>query len=365
MSDREQDSSADKSHEPTQQKLNKSREKGDVPYSNEATAAAIYIGFFVVLILTAGWTVSRLQTTFSVLLHKPEAAAQLFLFSQESDFALQFFVQIATSVAPVFLLLILAAWGSVFAQQAFTFAPSKIKPKMSRISMVDNAKQKYSLNGLAEFVRSASKLTAVLLVLAFAYQDRFQELPGLSGLPAQAIGQFLLRESIYFCGFITIAAVMIAAVDLPWRQIQHRNRLKMTFQELKDENKDTEGDPSLKAARRRRAETIATNHMLADVPTADIIIVNPTHYAVALKWDRAKRSTPICVAKGVDEIAARIREAASAAGVPIKRDPPTARSIYSLVDVGKSIQKEHYAAVAAAIHYADETRRKSKKGYST
>lgn len=365
MSDKDQDSSADKSHEPTQQKLRKSREKGDVAYSNEATAAAIYIGFFVALILAAGWSVSRLQTTFSLLLHRPEDVGQLLLYSQDSEFAFQFFTQIAVSIAPVFLILIMAALASVFAQQAMIFAPSKIKPKMSRISIIDNAKQKYSLNGLAEFLRSAMKLSAVLLVLAFAYQTRFTELPGLSGLPAQAIGQLLLRESIYFCGFITIAAVMIAAVDLPWRKVQHSNRLKMTYQELKEENKDTEGDPSMKAARRQRAETIATNHMLADVPKADVVIVNPTHYAVALKWDRAAKATPVCVAKGVDEIAARIREAASAAGVPIKRDPPTARSIYSIVEIGKTIKKEHYAAVAAAIHFADETRKKSRKAYST
>ena len=219
MSDNDQDSSADKSHEPTQQKLRKSREKGEVAYSNEATAAAIYIGFFVVLILVAGWSVSRLQKLLTTLLHKPDAAGDLLLFSESGNFTFTFFTQVATSVAPIFLMLILAALGSVFAQQAFVFAPSKIKPKMSRISIVGNAKQKYSLNGLSEFVRSFMKLSAVLLVLTFAYKTRFQELPGLSGLPAQAIGQFLLRESIYFCGFITIAAVAIAAIDLPWRQI--------------------------------------------------------------------------------------------------------------------------------------------------
>jgi flagellar biosynthesis protein FlhB len=359
-----QDSGADKSHEPTHQKLQKSREKGDVPYSSEATAAATYIGFFVVLILTAGWSTSRLYTTFSVLLHKPDAAAELLLYSQGANFVLSFGIQIATSILPVFLLLMLATLASSLGQRAFTFAPSKIKPKLSRISITDNAKNKYGFNGLAEFARSLMKLSAVLLVLTFAYRGRYMELPGLSGLPAHSIAQLLHRESIYFTGFIAIAAVMIGAIDLPWRQIQHRNRLKMTHQELKEESKDTEGDPSMKAARRRRAETIATNHMFADVPKADIILVNPTHYAVALKWDRAHGTPPVCVAKGMGAIAARIREVASEAGVPIRRDPPTARSIYSLVDIGKEIKKEHYAAVAAAIHYADKMRKKWKKAYS-
>ena len=363
MSEREQDSSADKSHEPTQQKLRKSREKGDVPYSVETTAAAVYIGFFVVLITVSGWTMMRIHGILSAFFHKPDAFSELLLVSREADVKLTLLAQILISIAPVFALLMLAAIASVIGQRAFTFAPSKIKPKLSRISIIDNAKQKYSLNGLAEFVRSTAKLLAVLLVLYFAYQSRFVELPSLTGLPHQAIALLLQKEAIYFCGFITIAAVAIAAVDLPWRQLQHRNRLKMSHQELKEENKDTEGDPTLKAARRQRAETIATNHMLQDVPKADIVIVNPTHYAVALKWDRERRGTPICVAKGVDQIAARIREAAASAGVPIKRDPPTARSIFALVDIGKEIKKEHYAAVAAAIHYADEIRKKWRKGY--
>ncbi len=363
MSEEGQDNGADKSHEPTQQKIRKSREKGEIAYSNETTAAAIYIGFFVALILVAGWSCTRLLTLMTNLLHKPQSVSETLLFAESGNFTLTFFTQIILAVAPVFLLLILAAFGSVFAQQAFVFAPSKIKPKMSKISIIANAKQKYGLNGLAEFVRSFMKLSAVLLVLAFAYQTRFQELPGLSGLPAQAIGEFLLRESIYFCGFITMAAVAIAGIDLPWRQIQHRNKLMMTFQELKEENKETEGDPTMKAARRQRAEAMATNHMMADVPTADIVLVNPTHYAVALKWDRENHTVPICVAKGVDEIAARIRAVAAESGVPIKRDPPTTRSIYSLVKVGKAIRKEHYAAVAAAIHFADETRKKAKKSY--
>lgn len=365
MSEREQDTGADKSHEPTQQKLRKSREKGDVPYSVEATAAATYIGFFVVLITVAGWTIMRLHGTLTGFFHKPDAYRDLLLYSREADVKLSLLFQILISIGPVFALIMLAAIASVFGQRAWTFAPSKIKPKLSRLSLIDNAKQKYGLNGLAEFVRSLAKLSAVLLVLYFAYQSRFIDLPGLAGLPYQAIAQLLHKEAIYFCGFITVAAVAIAAIDLPWRQLQHRNRLKMTHQELKEENKDTEGDPSLKAARRHRAETIAMNHMLQDVPKADIVIVNPTHYAVALKWDRARRATPVCVAKGVDEIAARIREAAATAGVPIKRDPPTARSIYGLVDIGKEIKKEHFAAVAAAIHYADEARKKWRKAYKT
>ena len=135
----------------------------------------------------------------------------------------------------------------------------------------------------------------------------------------------------------------------------------MTHEELKKESKENEGDPELKRNRRDRAQAIAQNKMLQDVPKADVVIVNPTHYSVALQWHREQGGAPVCVAKGTDEIAARIREIAAESGVPIKSDPPTARAIYATVEIGDEIEREHYAAVAAAIHFADTIRAKAKE----
>ena len=358
MSDKDETGGADKSHDPTPKKLQTSREKGDVPYSSEATAAATYAGFFVILIVAAGWTMTQLQDAMTSFLVHPTDIGAMLLAPSENGFFARLGARIAAATAPVFAILMAAAVASIMFQRAFTFAPSKIKPKLSRLSMISNAKQKYGPDGLSEFLKSAAKMSAVLAILLLAYKDRFTELPALAQLPANAIAPLLHREAIFFCGLVTAAAALIAAIDLPWRYFQHRNRLKMTYQEVKEENRETEGDPTLKSARRQRAESIATNRMMNDVPKADIVIVNPTHYAVALKWDRARDAAPVCVAKGVDAIAARIREAAAVAGVPIKRDPPTARSIHAMVEIGEEIRKEHYAAVAAAIHYAEEMRKK-------
>ena len=362
MSDNENSSSADKSHQPTPQKIRRSREQGEVAYSNEATSAATYIAFFVALFIVVGWTMTRLLSLLAAFFHRPDEIGGLLLFSEGNDYLGHLSLEFFGAVSPLFIMLALAALASVFAQRAFVVAPSKLKPKWSKISLVQNAKQKYGPNGLAEFAKSAAKLIAVMFILLFAVKDRFMELPSLSGAPANMIAELMLREAIFFGGCISAAALLIAAIDLPWRHFQHLNKLKMTHQELKEENKETEGDPLLKSTRRNRAESIAQNRMMSDVPKADIVIVNPTHYAVALKWDRKKQAAPVCVAKGVDEIAARIRQTASAAGVPIKRDPPTARSIYSMVKIGGEIRKEHYAAVAAAIHYADTMRKKWARG---
>ncbi|MEM9170302.1 MAG: EscU/YscU/HrcU family type III secretion system export apparatus switch protein, partial [Pseudomonadota bacterium] len=255
--------------------------------------------------------------------------------------------------------LALAALLSLIAQRAIVWAPSKLNPKWSRLSIIDNAKQKYGPNGIGEFVKSFAKMAVVTIILLVAFRDRFFDLPFLALLPAQAFGPTIYKEAVFFLGLVTAAAIGIAALDLPWKRHRHEKKLMMTFEELKKESKETEGDPTVKAERRRRAQEIATNRMLSDVPDANVVIVNPTHYAVALRWNRDTDATPVCVAKGVDEIAARIREVAGQAGVPIKRDPPTARSIHALVDIGDEINREHYVAVAAAIHYADEVRRKA------
>jgi flagellar biosynthetic protein FlhB len=135
----------------------------------------------------------------------------------------------------------------------------------------------------------------------------------------------------------------------------------MSRKELMDETKDSEGDPVMKQQRRQRAYDIATNRMMADVPKADVVIVNPRHYAVALRWDRTAGGAPVCVAKGVDEVALRIRTVAMEAGVPIRQDPPTARALHASVEIGAEIRPEHYRPVAAAIRFAEAVRKRARR----
>ena len=152
----------------------------------------------------------------------------------------------------------------------------------------------------------------------------------------------------------------IGVVDFLWQRHALMQRNRMTRQEMLDEMKDSEGDPHTKAQRRQRGQEIAMNQMLADVAKANVVIVNPTHYAVALKWQRGARTAPILVAKGVDEVARKIRERAAEHGVPIHSDPPTARAIHASVDLGKPIRPDQYRAVAAAIRFAQAMRTRAK-----
>lgn len=359
----ENKSAEEPSHAPTQHKLQRSRKEGDVVYSNEVTAAATYAALYVAIAVAGGWSVSRVGSLLLTFLSRPQDIGNALFSAASSKFVSNLVSELFVAMTPVFGALALAAVISLVAQRAIVVAPKKIKPKLSRLSIIDNAKQKYGPSGIFEFFKSFAKLTAIILILVFALREKFLNLPELAALPAQAFSSIVFREAVFFLGLVTAAAALIAAIDYPWKRYQHEKKLRMTHEELKQESKENEGDPAMKGARRERANALARNRMLADVPDANVVIVNPTHYAVALRWDREKGGAPVCVAKGVDEMAARIREIAAEAGVPIRRDPPTARSIYALVEVGDEIAREHYAAVAAAIHYAQEIKQKMKLGY--
>ena len=238
----------------------------------------------------------------------------------------------------------------------------KLQPKLDRISPLANLKNKFGRNGLFEFAKSFVKLCVISLVLGpifLAY--RWPQLMQTMALEATLGATVMLQMSVGFLAAVVGIGALIGIVDFIWQSFEHLRKNRMSHQELKDEAKQTEGDPYFKQERRERGRAIATNRMLADVPEADVVIVNPEHYAVALSWDRNPGSAPVCVAKGTDHIALRIREIATEAGVPLHRDPPTARALHATTELGEQIAPEHYRAVAAAIRFAETMRRKAGK----
>ena len=253
----------------------------------------------------------------------------------------------------------------LFVQRAFVFAPEKVAPKMNRISIISGAKNKFGASGMFEFAKSAFKLVLTSILLVWFISGRLDQLITTTAMSpgqlATGIGDILVD----FLLLVFVSALVIGGVDYMWQFAQHLKKNRMSLKEIKDEAKDSEGDPHFKQQRRQRGYEIAMNQMLADVPDADVIIVNPTHYSVALKWDRMTGGAPVCVAKGVDEIAARIRELAEENAVPIFSDPPTARALHATVEIGEEITRDHYRAVAAAIRFAEEIRQKMPKSWNS
>jgi flagellar biosynthetic protein FlhB len=347
----------EKPYEATQRKLEQAREKGDIPRSLDLMAAATYCGLLAFALTVGGAAIAAAGATLAGFLGN---AGRLAASGAGPDLVAAWILELAVSLGPAFALPIVFVAGAVFLQRAWVFAPDKITPRLSRISPIENAKQKFGRNGLFEFAKSAVKLIVISIVVGLFLT---RHLPDLLALPAADPGQvsgLMLAKATDFLVLVSVLALIFGAVDFLWQRAEHLRTQRMSHKELVDETKETEGDPFIRQQRRQRGYDIATNRMMNDVPKADVVIVNPRHYAVALRWDRGAGGAPVCVAKGVDEVALRIRAVAMEAGVPIRQDPPTARALHASVEIGKEVLPEHYRPVAAAIRFADAIRRRAR-----
>ncbi|WP_299506748.1 flagellar type III secretion system protein FlhB [Cypionkella sp.] len=339
--------------------MDEARKRGEIPKSTDLSTAAAYAGFVLVGLVGGTAMLQHFGQAGLVLLDQPDRLAPLFFGNDTAPIAAMSFA-FASAILPIFAAPMLGVALMLVAQRAVHFAPEKLSLKWSRISPLANAKQKFGREGLFEFGKSFAKLLVVALILTVQLSENAADiLASLAMEPAQSMA-LMLQLLLHFMLLVVLTIGIFGGVDYFWQQMQHRRRNMMSRKDLIDEMKDSEGDPHVKQQRRQRAQQIATNRLLQDVAKADVIVVNPSHYAVALKWSRKGRAAPICVAKGVDEVAARIRAKAAEAGVPLQSDPPTARAIYATVDIGQQIRPEHYRAVAAAIRFAEAMRKRRK-----
>jgi flagellar biosynthetic protein FlhB len=265
-------------------------------------------------------------------------------------------------LVPFLLIPAATALLSVVAQQALVFAPTKLKPQLSRISPIKGAKNKFGRNGLFEFAKSFAKLCIFSAILFLYLWARLPELlMSIAATPGQ-VTVYMLTLCLGFLAMVLAVAAALGVVDLLWQRAEHLHRNRMSHREMRDEHKQMEGDPYIKQQRRQRATEIATNRMLADVPEADVVIVNPTHYAVALRYDQEGMRAPRVVAKGADLIAAEIRERARAANVPLFSAPPLARALYFTTRLDQEIPAGLYVAVAHVLAYVYQLRAATQSG---
>ncbi|MCE8001066.1 MAG: flagellar biosynthesis protein FlhB [Rhodobiaceae bacterium] len=351
---------SDKSFDATPQKLEKAREKGEIARSADVGTAASYLGLLVACLAAGSWSVQYLGTLLMIPLDQADTLGALFFGGAATAPTGGLLREIAIGGSPLFLIPGLCVILAILAQRGFVFAPTKLEPKMSRISPISNAKNKYGRGGLFEFAKSAVKLIVYSVILGIFIYGRRQEIIGTLHSDAGIASRYMANLCLEFLFIILLVSASIGAIDWFWQHAEHLRKNRMSRKEVMDESKETEGDPHLKNERRQRGQTRASNQMMADVPSADVIIVNPTHYAVALTWSRLPGQAPVCVAKGVDEIATAIRRSAAEAGVPIHHDPPTARALFASVEIGCEIDEEHYRAVALAIRFAENMRRRAK-----
>lgn len=356
MSEEDDDS---KEFDPTPQKLEQARKRGDLVKSAEITVAASYGGFVLAALGAGAASLTMFGARASVMLDQADTLSRQLLGGGTAHMG-GLLGGMVLAAAPWLLIpgaLVLAA---LLAQRAIVFAPDKLMPKLGRINPIANAGQKFGRTGLFEFAKSFAKLAIIAFILG---KFLIRELPNIlmsQQLEAQLGAAQFLELIVQFVLLMLLLAAVMGAIDYLWQRAQFLRRNRMSRKELTDEMKQSEGDPQMKSQRRQKAIEIATKQMIADVAKANVVIVNPTHYAVALKWERGSNKAPVCLAKGVDEVAARIRAVAAEAGVPLHSDPPTARALYATVDVGGEIRPEQYRAVAAAIRFAEKMRKRAR-----
>jgi flagellar biosynthetic protein FlhB len=353
------DDDTEKSHEPSQKKLEDARKRGDVPRSMDLAVAAVYGGAALALTLAGPGMINAVGSAAIGLIEQSDQMSQLMVTSARAPVL----GMLANFAAPVFMLLLLpmgAAVLAIGAQPGFLISVDRIVPKWSRVSPLKALGQKFGREGLFAFGKSLAKLIVVCTLVAMLVPQYGDPVMKTVEYSAGQTGLLMVQIIVHFLFLAFLASLAFGVLDYGWQWLQFRRRNMMTRQEMVEEYKENEGDPHAKNHRRQKGREIALTQMLQDVAKADVILVNPTHYAVALKWQRGDRSAPICLAKGTDDVAARIRDNAAAAGIPIHRDPPTARAIHASVEVGHPIRPEHYKSVAAAIRFAEAMRKRAK-----
>lgn len=354
MSEEDKD---DRQHEPSEQKLRRAREKGDIPRSAEVATALAYLGFLGAFILAGA-------TVIPAWLGLAQRALGGEPLPESSDALARSLglLSVAAVIGTVLVPAVLVLAGLVI-QRGLVFTPSRLAPDLKRVDPFRNAAQKFGRTGLVAFAISLAKLGGVAAGGALLFATLGETIVQAARMGATAWTQalpVLIRQVLILA---LAVALVFAGVDLLWKHFDFRRRNRMTRKEVEDEHKDSEGDPHLKAARRQKAVDLALGSMLADVERADVVIVNPTHYAVALEWKRGSGRAPVCLAKGVDEVAARIRQRARDHKVPVWSDPPCARALHATLGIGDEITHVQFGAVAAAIRFAEAMRAKARRGY--
>lgn len=338
-----------KKHAASAQKLDRLRKDGKVPDSPDLIASVSLIILVFGLLASASWQSDALLGIF----------ANLLPYTGKSDKIWGALMPVLGTTALLFLLPVIGVFGVSVWIKGWTPRLENLGFKWDRINPLKNAPQKFGSKGLIAFTVSFGKMIAVSClgaVLTFLFLDSLHIARELEGHIWLALGD--LKRLLLVCALIF---VLFGGIDFVIKRTTFLNENKMTDQEVKDEHKDNEGTPEVKQKRRQRAYEIASSRMMQDVAEADVLIVNPVHIAVALRWSREKGTAPICVAKGQDLIAQNLKSIAIENAVPVHQDIPTARAIHAVCDIGAEIPPDLYAAVAIAIRFADGVREQARK----
>ncbi|MBW7569773.1 MAG: flagellar biosynthesis protein FlhB [Succinivibrio sp.] len=337
----------DKTEQPTGKKISDARNKGQVPRSKEAGTFFVLIGGVLSI-----WAFSSLlgsglrqiiMNSFSL------TRDQIYSVDEFRRIFVQNILSIGIPIIGIALcVFVLAIIGNIMIG-GYNFSKEALKPKFNKLNPVTGIGRIFSLNSIIELVKGIFKVVFIASFCYFALSGRIHEVMGLSYIDPHAGIKRAISLLFQFMVIVVCAMIPIIMIDVPYQKWHYLKQLRMSKQEVKDEYKDTEGNPQIKGKIKQLQFQMAARRMMQDVPTADVVVTNPTHFAVAIKYDPDGETAPLVVAKGVDEIAEKIKEIARESDVPVIPIPPLARSLYYTTDLNKEIPRGLFKAVASLL----------------
>jgi flagellar biosynthetic protein FlhB len=343
------DQGQEKTEQATQRKLDKAKEDGQVPRSKELTTTFILLASAFGFLWFGGYLTEQITSIFRY--NFDFSREVIFDTSMMLHYLGQSFMSALMGLLPFFGILLVAALLGPIALGGWLFSTKSLMPKASRMNPLEGIKRMFSMKSLVELGKALAKVILMFAVTALVFDVLKDEIAALAFEDLRASIEHAAEIAIWVCIILSAVTILIAAIDVPFQIFDHAEKLKMTLQDVKDEMKDTDGRPEVKGRIRQLQQEMANKRMMADVPDADVVITNPTHFAIAIKYKPNSMNTPIVVAKGIDQVALKIREIAGANQVEIVESPRLARAIYYTTKIDEEIPTGLYLAVAKILAY--------------
>lgn len=355
----EQEDESSKTEDPSQKKLDDARLKGQVAQSKEIGIWLILLMITLIIGVGAGPLFTAMKDYLKIYFEQagqmPSGVGGLGVLLTDM------FLHTLGFVAIPFILLMAAAYLGSFVQVGFLVAPEVIKPELSKISILKGFKRLFSMKSIVEFIKGIIKISVIGIVTYMVIKPYMGAIEHTINQTMGVLLEDILSLTMKLMMTIVVIFFFVAILDLLYQRWEFNKQMRMTKQEVKDEYKQTEGDPYVKGKLKQLRMDKARIRMMANVPKADVVITNPTHFSIALQYDAETSDAPVVIAKGVDELALRIREVAKEHDIILYENPPLARSLYDLVDLDEAIPPELYKAVAEVITFVYQKKGKLKK----
>ncbi|NWF88868.1 MAG: flagellar biosynthesis protein FlhB [Ignavibacteriaceae bacterium] len=349
----------EKSEQPTSKKLEDARNRGQVAKSLEVNSLAVFVTGLILLYLFQNFIGSRVGN-FSVSIFSSLDILKNRI-SLVPNFAFDWYIHFVITITPILLGILIVSLFTNFSQVGLNFSSEALVPKFSKLNILNGVKNLFSIRASVEVLKSLFKL---LIIGSFTYwvlKSMIDDATLLETLTIGDIVTFMLDSAFSLLWKVALIFVALAAVDFVFQKYKFKKDMMMSKQEVKEELKQTEGDPQIKGRIKRLMYQAAKNRMMNNLPKADVVITNPTHYAVALKYDMQKDQAPEVIAKGVDELAQKIKEIAAKHNIPIKEDRELARALYKMCDIGDKIPATLFKSVAQVLAYVYNLKNEKKK----